>query len=144
MVELKRDRIGNISFSLHDSRVQKITIKEDSLILAVDRIFEYADEDENWYPCEIEFTKMDPDYCDIKIFSYPYGMEGVNEFTGKNLSLEEFIKEYPAAEFEIITETYFGHDTVYQGEIWQEGEDPLRAIMSVWNMGDMIYRVDKK
>lgn len=143
MVELKRDRIGNISFGLHDSRVQKITIRGDSMILKVDRIFEYAETGERWYPCEIEFTKMDLDYCDVKIFNYPYGTEGVNEFAGKSLNLKEFIEEYQAAEFEIITETYFGYDTVYQGQIWQGEEEPLFAIMSIWNMGDMIYRIEK-
>ena len=117
MMELKRDRNGNIAFGLHDSRVQKITICGDSLILTVDRVFEYADDEEKWYPCEIEFTKMDSDECDIKIFNYPYGTEGANEFTGKSLGLKEFIEEYPAAEFEIVTETYFGYDTVYRGQI---------------------------
>lgn len=141
-MEYKRDKIGNVPFGLHDSRIQKIEFREDSIILKIDRIFQYANNDEEkWYPCEIEFTKADLDYCDILVFNQPYGYEGVYEFTGRELSFEEFINEYPNAEFEIITETYFGYDTVFQGQIW-DGEEDLRAIMSIWNMGDMIYRID--
>ena len=141
-MEYKRDRIGNVPFGLHDSRIQKIEFREDSIILKIDRIFQYANNDEEkWYPCEIEFTKADLDCCDILVFNHLYGYEGVCEFTGRELSIEEFINEYPNAEFEIITETYFGYDTVFQGQIW-DGEEDLRAIMSIWNMGDMIYRID--
>ena len=142
-MEYKRDRSGNIAFSLHDSQIEKIIIKDDSLFLKIDRIFEFVDGEEKWYPCEIEFSKTDLDSCDILIFNHPFGYEGVYEFSGRELSIEEFIKEYPNAEFEIITETYFGYDTVFQGQIW-DGEEDLRAIMSIWNMGDMIYRINNE
>ena len=95
-MEYKRDRIGNVPFGLHDSRIQKIEFREDSIILKIDRIFQYANNDEEkWYPCEIEFTKADLDCCDILVFNHPYGYEGVCEFTGRELSFEEFINEYP-------------------------------------------------
>ena len=94
-----------------------------------------------WYQGTIEFTKIDKEECDIMVFNTPYGFEGVKSFSGKEMSFEEFKKQYPNAEFEIVTEGYCGYDTTFQGYIWQEGSDPLFGIMRIWNMGDMIYRI---
>lgn len=136
-----RDRKRNFSFSLHDSRIVQIEIDENRLSLKMDRISQYVESEEKWYPGIIEFTKIDKEECDIMVFNTPYGFEGVKSFSGKEMSFEEFKKQYPNAEFEIVTEGYCGYDTTFQGYIWQEGSDPLFGIMRIWNMGDMIYRI---
>ena len=128
-------------YSLHDSRIIEIRINDDILVLKMDRIFEYVGDEEKNYPGEIIFTKVDFDECAIKVFNSPYGNEGVKEFSGKTLSIQEFKDDYPNAEFEIVTETYHGYDTVYQGWVWRGEDDPLFAILSIWNMGDMNYKL---
>ena len=45
-----RDRKSNILFSLHDSKIIQIEIDETTLSLKVDRISQYADGEEKWYP----------------------------------------------------------------------------------------------
>ncbi len=136
-----RDRKCNLSFSLHDSRILKMEIGKASLSLKIDRIFQYADDEEKWYPGIIEFTKVDMEECDIMLFNTPFGYDGENAFSGKAMSFEEFNAEYPKAEFEIVTEGYCGYDTVFQGWIWQGENNPLFGIMRIWNTGDMIYRI---
>lgn len=136
-----RDRKRTFSFSLHDSRIVQIEIDENRLSLKMDRISQYVESEEKWYPGIIEFTKIDKEECDIMVFNTPYGFEGVKSFSGKEMSFEKFKKQYPNAEFEIVTEGYCGYDTTFQGDIWQEGRDPLFGIMRIWNMGDMIYRI---
>ena len=42
-----RDRISNIPFGLHDSRIIQIEINETTLTLRLDRIFQYAGDEEN-------------------------------------------------------------------------------------------------
>ena len=32
-------------------------------------------------------------------------------------------------------------DRIFQGWIWQGDNEPLFAIMRIWNTGDMIYRI---
>ena len=54
-----RDRKSNFSFSLHDSRIVQIEIDEKKLSLKMDRIFQYAEDEEKWYQGTIEFTKID-------------------------------------------------------------------------------------
>jgi len=61
----------------------------------------------------IHFTKIDKEECDIMVFNTPYGFEGVKSFSGKEMSFEEFKKQYPNAEFEIVTEGYCGYDTTF-------------------------------
>ncbi len=140
-MEYVRDRKSNIAFSLHDSRILNMEISRDNLSLQLDRIYQYADDEEKWYQGMIEFTKVDIEECDIMLFNAPFGYDGEKAFSGKSMSFEEFNAEYPNAEFEIVTEGYCGYDTVFQGWIWQGDNNPLFGIMRIWNTGDMIYRV---
>ena len=140
-MEYVRDRKSNVAFSLHDSRILKMEISRDNLSLQLDRIYQYADDEEKWYQGMIEFTKVDMEECDIMLFNAPFGYDGEKAFSGKSMSFEEFNVEYPNAEFEIVTEGYCGYDTVFQGWIWQGDNNPLFGIMRIWNTGDMIYRV---
>ncbi len=140
-MEYVRDRKSNIAFSLHDSRILNMEISRDNLSLQLDRIYQYADDEEKWHPGIIEFTKVDMEECDIMLFNTPFGYDGEKTFSGKSMSFEEFNVEYPNAEFEIVTEGYCGYDTVFQGWIWQGDNNPLFGIMRIWNTGDMIYRI---
>ena len=136
-----RDRSTNIPFSLHDSRIKQIDTHDDLLILKMDRIFQYTDDEEKWFPGTLEFMGIDNELCEIMIFNAPYGFEGIRNFSGRILSLEEYIEQYPNAEFEVITEGYCGYDTIFHGQIWQDEGDPLVGIMTIWNSGDIIYKV---
>ena len=93
-----RDRISNIPFSLHDSRIIQIEINETTLTLRLDRIFQYAGDEEKWYQGIIEFTKADIEECDIMLFNRPYGYDGEKSFTGESISLAEFNAKYPDAD----------------------------------------------
>ena len=88
-----RDRKRTFSFSLHDSRIVQIEIDENRLSLKMDRISQYVESEEKWYPGIIEFTKIDKEECDIMVFNTPYGFEGVKSFSGKEMSFEEFKKQ---------------------------------------------------
>ena len=61
---------------------------------------------------------------------------------GNAVSLKEFMNSHKDFEFEIITEGYFGNTTTYSGWLWDEGKNPVSAIMYIWNSGDMEYCVD--
>ncbi|WP_202982808.1 hypothetical protein [Sharpea azabuensis] len=112
-----------------------------TLNLKLDWIFQYTDDEEKWYQGIIEFTKTDIEECDIMVFHRPYGYDSEKSFTGETLSFDEFQKQYPDADFEIVTEGYSGYDTTFQGWIWQGEKDPMFGIMRIWNTGDMIYQI---
>ena len=140
-IDYIRDRKSYIPFSLHDSRIVQIEINETTLILKLDRIFQYTGDEEKWYQGIIEFTKADIEECDIMLFNKPYGYDGEKSFTDESISLAEFNAKYPDADFEIVTEGYSGYDTTFQGWIWQGENDPIFGIMRIWNTGDMIYQI---
>lgn len=50
---------------------------------------------------------------------------------------------YGNAEFEIMTEGYFGNTTTYSGWLWKAEKAPVSANLYLWNSGDMIYRIVK-
>ena len=138
-MDLIHDRNSNILFSLHDSKIKKITFRNNILTLQLNKIFQYTKDGEKIYSGEVLFYDSDLDECSILIFDRTV-YEG--DFSGKAISLIEYIEEYSNAEFEILIEGYFGYYTTYTGWIWIEGKEPVSAIMYIWNTGDMVYRIN--
>ena len=138
-MDLIHDRNSNILFSLHDSKIKKITFRNNILTLQLNKIFQYTKDGEKIYSGEVLFYDCDLEECSILIFDRTV-YEG--DFSGKAISLIEYMKEYSNAEFEILIEGYFGYYTTYTGWIWIEGKEPVSAIMYIWNTGDMVYRIN--
>ncbi len=140
-MEFKHDRSSNILFSLHYSRIKKITFENNTLTLKADRLFKYTEDEEKIYSGDIVFDGSDLEECRVLIFN-----KTVNRgyFSGKAIGMKEYIVKSSNLEFEILTEGYYGYCTTYIGWIWQKGKAPVSAIMEIWNTGDMIYRVNEE
>lgn len=138
-MDLIHDRNSNILFSLHDSKIKKITFKNNILTLHLNKIFQYTKDGEKIYSGDVLFYDSDLDECSILTFDRTV-YEG--DFSGKAISLIEYIEKYSNAEFEILIEGYFGYYTTYTGWIQIEGKEPVSAIMYIWNTGDMVYRIN--
>ena len=132
------DRHSNILFNLYGSKVNRINIHNKTLTLTVEEMYQLVDGEEKAFSGEICFNNCDLDLCSVLIFNKTL-VEG--RFYGKSLCLQDFINEYVALEFEIITEGYYGNTTTYTGWIWKDGKTPVSAIMYIWNSGDMVYRI---
>ena len=137
-MDFTQDRKSNILFGLHDSRIKKFSFKNDVLTIELDTIFQYTTGEEKLYSGEVLFFDSDLEECNILIFDRTV-YEG--EFSGKAIGLKEYMKEYAHAEFEILTEGYFGYSTTYTGWLWEKGKEPVSAILYIWNSGDMVYRI---
>ena len=137
-MDFTQDRKSNILFGLHDSRIKKISFKNDVLTIELDTIFQYTKGEEKLYSGEVLFFDSDLEECNFLIFDRTV-YEG--EFSGKAIGLKEYMKEYAHAEFEILTEGYFGYSTTYTGWLWEKGKEPVSAILYIWNSGDMVYRI---
>lgn len=133
------DRHSNIIFSLQNSRIRGIKFHNKILTLKVDTLFRYVDNEEREYTGKVCFKNCDLDLCSVLIFNKTLGK---GRFMGNAVSLKEFMNSHKDFEFEIITEGYFGNTTTYSGWLWDEGKNPVSAIMYIWNSGDMEYCVD--
>lgn len=138
-MDFTQDRKSNILFGLHDSRIKKFSFKNDILTIELDTIFQYTKGEEKLYSGEVLFFDSDLEECNILILDRTV-YEG--EFSGKAIGLKEYMKEYAHAEFEILTEGYFGYSTTYTGWLWEKGKEPVSAILYIWNSGDMVYRIE--
>ena len=58
-MDFTQDRKCNILFSLHDSRIKKISFKNDVLTIELDTIFQYAKGEEKLYSGEVLFFDTD-------------------------------------------------------------------------------------
>ena len=139
-MDLIQDRTWNIDFSLQNSRVKGIRFHNKTLRFKLDRIFRCVEGEEVECPGELRFEGCDLDLCRALLFNKTLG-EG--RFTGKALSLREFMDAFPDTEFEIVTEGYFGNTTTYSGWLWEAEKAPVSAIMYLWNCGDRIYRIEE-
>lgn len=140
-MEYIRDKQTNIPFSLHDSRILNIRYEDKSLILEIDKIFEYTKEGEKTYLAEIIFTDVDLEECSLWIFD-TIVYEG--SFKGKAVSIKDYISDFSKTEFEILTEAYNGYSTIFIGWIWQKDKEPFTGIFNIWTMGEMIYKIGKE
>ena len=138
-MDFTQDRKSNILFGLHDSRIKKFSFKNDILTIELDTIFQYTKGEEKLYSGEVLFFDSDLEECNILIFDRTIYEGG---FSGKAIGLKEYMKEYAHAEFEVLTEGYFGYSTTYTGWLWEIGKEPVSAILYIWNSGDMVYRID--
>jgi hypothetical protein len=139
-MDLIQDRTWNTEFSLQNSRVKSIRFHNKTLSFKLDRIFRCVEGEEVECPGEFHFEGCDLDLCRALIFNKTLG-EG--RFTGRALTLREFMDVYGNAEFEIVTEGYFGNTTTYSGWLWEAEKAPVSAIMYLWNCGDRIYRIEE-
>ena len=137
-MDFTQDRKSNILFSLHDSSIKKIHFQNGVLTLEPHKLFQYTAEGEKVYSGKLVFFDTDLEECNILIFDRTV-YEG--EFSGKAIGLKEYMKEYAHAEFEILTEGYFGYSTTDTGWLWEKGKEPVSAILYIWNSGDMVYRI---
>ena len=135
-----QDRAWNTDFSLQSSRVKAIKFHNKILTFKLDCIFRCVEGEEVDCPGEFRFEACDLDLCRALLFNKTLG-EG--RFTGRALSLREFMDVYGNAEFEIMTEGYFGNTTTYSGWLWEAEKAPVSAILYLWNCGDMIYRIEE-
>ena len=131
-------RHANIIFSLNGSRVKEFKFHNKMLTLKVDSLFQYVNNEEVEHEGEVCFKDCDLRLCSVFIFNKTLGK---GHFIGDAISLEEFMDVHKNCEFEIITEGYFGNSTTYSGWLWEEGKNPVSAIIYIWNSGDMEYCV---
>lgn len=139
-MDIIQDRAWNTDFSLQNSRVNGIRFHNKTLTFKLDRIFRCVEGEEVECLGEFRFEGCDLDLCRALLFNKTLG-EG--RFTGKSVSLREFMDGYGNAEFEIVTEGYFGNTTTYSGWLWEAEKAPVSVILYLWNCGDRIYRIDE-
>lgn len=139
-MDFTQDRNWDTDFSLQSSRVKAIKFHNKTLTFKLDRIFRCVEGEEVECPGEFRFEECDLDLCRALIFNKTLG-EG--RFTGRALSLREFMDVYGNAEFEIVTEGYCGNTTTYSGWLWEAEKAPVSAILYLWNRGNRIYRIEE-
>lgn len=113
-MNIKKRVDNNIPFSLHDSRIIKISTEAERLTLTFDKVYEYNGDNEKSYPATMLFEGIDYEECDVIVFDSELGY---GSFTRTRYRMREFVDKFPNGIFEIITETYSGYDTVFRGYI---------------------------
>ena len=134
-MKLIKKTVSNIPFDLHDSRIVKTEVNGDNLTLYLDQVYEYQKDSEKFYPANLTFTKIDLEECYALVFDGP---QRDGAFSGVRYNFKDYLKKYPDAEFEIITDTYGGYTTFMEGYIYRNGHETVSGMISLWTLGEVI------
>lgn len=137
MKEIIRKNVVDLPYSLHDAKVNKLTIEEENIVLYFSRGF-YKPVDNDCLPvkgAEISIQGLDLDFCHVYLLDTA---GGCGKITGEKISLEEFARRFPVIDFEIIDETYGYNQSNFSGYLYNAG-DIKECIMEMYHLGDMRY-----
>lgn len=130
------DRMNCSGVSLHDAHFQKIRIEEDRLIFDFDTLYVIDGEEELWKSGSIIFEEADPDFCDVMLFRE----SAHGKVSGKRISFAEFLEKYPAYEFEVADEGYYGYKVKWDGYFRGKGRMNQFHI-TIFHLGNMIIEI---
>ena len=136
MKEVYRENITGLPYSLHDARVDKISILPEKITMHFPNGYlKPAKTDELAVAGYIEFLKADLDFCFVYIFDEA-GNEG--PFQGEKYLLHHFCEVYPSLDFEIIDETYGYNQSKFSGYLYI-GEEMKECMIEIYHLANMRY-----
>lgn len=139
MKKLIRERSDGLNLSLHDAHVKKIRLKKDRVEFGFDCIFDYSGSAVKAVKAKISFQNLEPENVTIYVLAEDYKKRTIK---GKSYDLKSFLKKYKALDFEILTETYYVYDAVWEGFL-NTNKGLKHCIMTIWNQGEMVYHIGK-
>ncbi|WP_025163039.1 hypothetical protein [Paraclostridium bifermentans] len=135
MKEIERKNIIDLPYSLHDTKVNKIEITSDKVILYFNEGYYKIDNDCNLTKGFIEFNNVDLDYCSVCIFN----LEGnLGKFSGEKFNLQDFVEKFNNINFEIIDETYGYNQSKFFGYVYEE-DITKEFIIEIYHFSNMKY-----
>ena len=128
---------STIPFSLHDMRICKIEVIDETIKLHFENGFVETKEPYKQMDGQILIEGADFDFCEIQLLS-KYGRLG--KFRGEKMELTDFIKKYKEFSFEVVDEMYGYNQVYYSGYLSLPKKRWLREMqMSVYYTGNIIY-----
>lgn len=141
MKETIRRNIVDLPYSLHDSRVNKIRIEDEGIVMHFSKGF-FKPMNNGCLSVKgnavISINGLDLDFCYAYLINT---MGGCGKFTGEKFSLVEFINRFPDIDFEIVDETYGYNQSKFSGYLYKDKEIK-ECIIEIYHFGDMKYIVE--
>ena len=137
---IRGQRSDEIKLSLHDARLKGIVLKKDRAEFDFEYIFDYSGPQVQAAKARISFLNLAPDDVTIYVLTENYKKRKIK---GKTYDLKAFLKKYKKLDFEILSETYHGYDTVWEGLLYNTKKGLKRCIMTMWSQGDIVYYIGK-
>lgn len=143
MKKVVRNNVINLPYSLHDGAVVRFEAAEDKFAMQFQYGFVKTVEPFEQVNGNIEFEKVDWDFSFAYLLEYQDVLCGnVGHFTGKKMSLKEFISHYNNAKFDVIDETYGYNTSKFDGYLSDKGS-VKECIIEIYHLGDMSYIVEE-
>jgi hypothetical protein len=128
-------------YTLHDPKINKIENIDDSLKIYFENGYISSTEPYQQVNGNISIEEVDYDFC----YAYILSDNGnLGKFTGKKITLLDFIKEYTKFSFEVVEESYGYNSVVYNGYLILPGKDNfIELTLTIYHFGNIIYETDQ-
>lgn len=136
-------RLHPLPFSLHDSRICGIELKEDRLLLKFEYGFIKIGDTAKQTEGDVEITGIDLDSSSVYLMEYTdvlCGNEG--HFKGEKVSLEKFISR-EEIHMDVMDEAYGDNQIKLSGYL-SIGDIYQECMIEIYYLGDFWYRIEEK
>lgn len=143
MKKVIRNNIINLPYSLHDGTVIDFKVEADTLVMQFQNGFVTTSKPFGQIKGNIKFEKIDWDFSFVYLLEYQDALcpnEGC--FTGKKMSLKDFVSQHSNVRIDIVDETYGYNISKLDGYL-SEGDSIKECRIEIYHLGDMSYIIEE-
>jgi len=138
MVRTIRENI-HTPYSLHDMNIVSIEVEENKITMRTQSGMVKTTPPYSQPDGYIEFHDVQWDFCYVYLLGIT-GNEGT--FSGKKMSMKDFISKYKQFGFSVMDETFGYNMTKYNGYL-SSNREHHECIIEIYHEGDMVYVVEE-
>ena len=139
MAVVTRSSIPDPPYSLHDAHVSRLRREGDTLRLVTSCGYVCTSPPYGQADGEVEITGIDWDFSHVYVLEYTDVLCGNRgSFTGRKLSVEDFLREYAQGTLEILDETY-GYQQVKLNGFLNLPDRILEFVLELCYTGEFRY-----
>ena len=126
-------------YSLHDAHIMELRAEGDTLRLVTQYGYVRTEAPFGQVEGDVEITGVDWDFSCVYVMEYQGVLCGnYGSFTGKKMTVEDFLREYPEAALDIMDETYGYHQVKLNGFL-NLRESCLEFVLDLCYNGEFRY-----
>ena len=143
MAILVKPPVADPPYSLHDAYISEMRMEGDTLRLVTQYGYVCTTAPYGQVEGDVEITGIDWDFSCVYVMEYQDVLCGnYGTFTGRKLTVEDFLQEYPEATLDILDETYGYHQVKLDGFL-NVGERCLEFQLDLCYAGEFRYLLKK-
>lgn len=125
--------------SLHDGHIEGWLVEGETLTVTFSQLYGVSEKAELQYKGQVIFHQLDLAECRVWVFE---GAPFSGPFSGQVDDLATFIDKFSGVDLEIISETYKGYETIWQGYLYPSEAAPVMVWLRFFALGEVVFDLE--